>query len=119
MVKVVPAAPLASDLDGAAERTNPGDHDIDADTAPGDIAHGLAVLNPGRASTRSSRSSESPSAPSIDQTLRARLSPGSVPVDAPAVVAQPQRDVVSLAARGDQDPAFFGLARRQPLLRCV
>ena len=112
-------ARLAPDLDGAAQRPDPGHHHVHADAPARHAAHRLGGAEPRPRQQPEQQVVGERVGVRVDQALAPRLGEDRVPVDAPAVVAQPERDVVPLPAGGQQDAALFRLARRDPLLRAA
>ena len=75
------------------------------------------MLNPGRASTRTSRSSLSASTSSGATPFGSRLCQNLAPVDSAAVVRHPQRDRITLAGGREQYAALSWFPRGNALLR--
>ena len=101
---------LAPHFQGAAERAHPGHGDVHADPPPRDPAH--------RRRRAESRPGQHPEQEVVAQGFGGRvgqpLPPGlrqdGGPVDAPAVVADPEGHAVPLPRGGEEDPALLRLA---------
>ena len=116
MMKLVPRPHLAPDLERPAQRPHPGDRHVHADTPTGDSAHRRGGAEAGPRQHPKEHVVVGRIHAGLDQPFALRLGQYGPAVDAPAVIADPKRDAVSIPGRREEDPALRRLPGRDPLV---